>query len=261
VPVFPIWNRPEALDMDLALRQHARALVIRCVHDAIRSIALFGAGSHTQKLLPLWEQLGGPTIRLLVTSEQPQQHELECKPLVSVDAFDAESVDALVISSKSHEDALFKLATSRWPELPVYGFWKSSSLSQAALFRALVPVAIHTCLGAHHQDITVFGPPGPGSAFIRRWQALGGPDISCLVLPGSAAITKLSGVPCIPFESFDATAAKLILVLSAGYHDELYCLARSAWPKDRLLFLADPCASAPRWRITVDDFRTGRLTI
>lgn len=109
------------------LTQQLRALLPWTIHRAreagVSSVALYGAGSHTRLMLPLWRALGGPTVRSIVVSGVPTESSCCDVPVVSADAFDASDVDGIVLSSQGYERAMAATCAMRWPALPVFAIW------------------------------------------------------------------------------------------------------------------------------------------
>jgi hypothetical protein len=98
--------------------------VERCRRDGVRTVALYGAGSHTRLLLPIWKALGGPAIHAIVISDRPSEAAFMGHPLVGADAFDPGRVDAIVLSSHGYEQEMARVCGERWPGLPIYPVWK-----------------------------------------------------------------------------------------------------------------------------------------
>ena len=105
------------------LRYLALWTVDRCRTDNVRSVALYGAGSHTQWLVPIWEAMEAPQIRKIVVSGEPAEPVFMGFPVVSADDFNPAEVDAIVLSSCVHEQAMAATCRERWPELKVYSIW------------------------------------------------------------------------------------------------------------------------------------------
>jgi Glycosyl transferases group 1 len=96
----------------------------RCRADNVSSVALYGAGSHTQFLVPIWKALGAPPIRKIVVTGEPPGPSFMGLPVVSAGDFNSAEVDAIVLSSCEHEQAMATTCRERWPELKVYSIWK-----------------------------------------------------------------------------------------------------------------------------------------
>jgi hypothetical protein len=105
--------------------------VQRCRAEGVKTVAIYGAGSHTMALIPAWQSLGGPAIRLIVVSGRPAEARLMGFPVVSADAFDPSEVDAIVLSSNGYEQEMAAICASRWPELRVEPIWRPLVAAEA----------------------------------------------------------------------------------------------------------------------------------
>jgi hypothetical protein len=109
------------------LTPQLRALLPWTIHRAratdVRTVAFYGAGSHTRLMLPIWRALGGPVVRSIVVSGVPTESTCCDVPVVSADDFDPSSVDAVVLSSQGYERVMAATCAARWPSLPVFPVW------------------------------------------------------------------------------------------------------------------------------------------
>lgn len=96
----------------------------RCQNDGVRRIAIFGAGSHTRLLIPIWKSLGGPAIKNIVVSGEPAETACMGHPVVSADEFDANQVDGIVLSSHGYEQEMAGICRDRWPQIGAYTIWR-----------------------------------------------------------------------------------------------------------------------------------------
>lgn len=99
-------------------------VVQRCRENRIRRIAVYGAGSHTRLLIPIWKALDGPLIQMIVESGTPAETVFMGYPVVSADRFEQSQVDAIVLSSQGYEQEMATICEKRWPELPFYSIWR-----------------------------------------------------------------------------------------------------------------------------------------
>jgi ubiquinone/menaquinone biosynthesis C-methylase UbiE len=114
--------------------------ISRCWSDGVRTVAFYGAGSHTRLLIPIWKGLGGPAIHEIIVSGEPSQSTFMGFPVVSVDHFDPSPVDAIVLSSHGYEREMARLCGERWPQLKVYPIWRplaEPSLTPSEDFHAI----------------------------------------------------------------------------------------------------------------------------
>jgi hypothetical protein len=98
--------------------------VQRCRVERVKTVAIYGAGSHTRLLIPMWQSLGGPAIQKIIVTGQPSENSLMGFPVVSADAFDPSRVDAIVLSSNGYETEMAAICSMRWPGLKVYPIWQ-----------------------------------------------------------------------------------------------------------------------------------------
>jgi hypothetical protein len=114
------------------VHEHLRSLtpwvVSRCIDNGARKVAFYGAGSHTQMLLPIWRACSGPTVVAIVVTGKPTVNTLHGLPVISSDDFDPKSVDAVIASSQGYETEIAEYCKQRWPALPVYTIWRPAGM-------------------------------------------------------------------------------------------------------------------------------------
>jgi hypothetical protein len=118
----------------------------RCREDGAKKIALYGAGSHTRLLLPMWAGLRGPAVHQIIVSETPNESRLLGIPIVAADEFDSTQVDAIVLSSYAFEEEMASICRSRWPGAKVYSIWRPLQRGSAAACDNLcdrIPAALY----------------------------------------------------------------------------------------------------------------------
>jgi glycosyltransferase involved in cell wall biosynthesis len=101
--------------------------IFRAREHGVRSVAVYGAGSHTRLMLPIWRALGGPPATMVIVSGAPESLECCGLPVVSIDAFDPQSVDGVLLSSQGFERAMADICSQRFPDLPVFPVWSPPS--------------------------------------------------------------------------------------------------------------------------------------
>ena len=97
--------------------------IFRARERGVRAVAVYGAGSHTRLMLPIWRALGGPVPTVVVVSSAPAASECCGVPVVSIDDFDHGSVDGILLSSQGFERAMASTCAERFPDLPVFPVW------------------------------------------------------------------------------------------------------------------------------------------
>jgi hypothetical protein len=102
-------------------RVAARAIE-HCREQGYRSVAFYGVGEHTSRLLPIWEGLGGPAVVALVVSEKPGCPRFG-RPVIAAGGPVPPEVQAVVPSSHTHEAAMRRNWLSRHPEIPWIPLW------------------------------------------------------------------------------------------------------------------------------------------
>jgi hypothetical protein len=118
-------SRANALrDLYEPLRHLLPWTIQRCRSEQVRSVAIYGAGSHTRLLIPLWQALGGPAIRNIIVTGEPPEGVFMGVQVISADRFDPSTVDAVVLSSQGYEQEMAVTCARRWPETSVYRVWR-----------------------------------------------------------------------------------------------------------------------------------------
>lgn len=118
---------PGGLDDPHRARRVLLELAVARLHAlGARNIAIWGAGRHTQALGPAVFDRAGLHIRAIL-DDRPPLSEVEGCPVVTPDACPPE-VDAILVSSDAHEDAIVERARrvfgERLPIIPLYA-WES----------------------------------------------------------------------------------------------------------------------------------------
>jgi len=103
-------------------RVAARAIE-HCRERGYKSVALYGAGNHTSKLLPIWEGLGGPSIASLFESDQLVGPRFG-HPIRAVSGTVPPEIQAVVPSSHAFETTMRRSWLSRHPEIPWVPLWE-----------------------------------------------------------------------------------------------------------------------------------------
>ena len=121
----PPKSRAGALaDLHEPLRHLVPWAIQRCRNDRARTVAIYGAGSHTRLLLPIWKALGGPPIRTIIVTGEPAETMSMGLPVVSAERFDAAQVDGIVLSSHGYEQEMAAACRQRWPQAKIYPIWR-----------------------------------------------------------------------------------------------------------------------------------------
>jgi glycosyltransferase involved in cell wall biosynthesis len=131
------------------LAQQLRALLPWTLHRSraagVTSLAVYGAGSHTRLMLPMWRALGGVHPSVVLVSGTPNEPTCCGVPVISIDAFDPASVDGILLSSQGFERAMAETCAERFPLLPVFPIWSppltAGESSAIPLTHSLIPVA------------------------------------------------------------------------------------------------------------------------
>ena len=114
-------------DLGEILRHLVAWAINRCASDGVARVALFGAGTHTQLLLPVWRALGGPSVSTIVVSGSPVHSTYLGLPVCALADLDRADVDGIVLSSARHEAEMAATCRDVWPDLPCYGIWAPSA--------------------------------------------------------------------------------------------------------------------------------------
>ena len=86
-------------------------------------VVVYGAGSHTRKLLESWYQMNLPVIDAILVSETPKTSSFCGLPVYPVEKIDPAKIGLVIISSKSFEDAIAKNCRRFLPKVPRLTFW------------------------------------------------------------------------------------------------------------------------------------------
>lgn len=127
IRLLPLWLKPEnpfASRIDNGLEN-----IIPWIAQEYRAlpgnpkIALYGAGSHTGKLLEIWRNHGGPDISLIITT-QPTTAKSFCGiPVQDLHSVNPSDVQNIILSSYSYEDEMAKNASIYFPNANITLVW------------------------------------------------------------------------------------------------------------------------------------------
>jgi hypothetical protein len=106
------------------LSQLVPKVIERCRNDKIKTVAIYGAGSHTRLLVPIWQALEGPAIRTIIETGEPSEADCMGFPVLKAQYFDPARVDAVVLSSYGYEEDMAAVCNERWPGLKVVRIWR-----------------------------------------------------------------------------------------------------------------------------------------
>jgi hypothetical protein len=160
-------------------------IVLDCRQRSIDKVALFGAGTHTRVLLPLWRALGGPSVDEILVSERCDcPKTFDGVPVRAVSTVTALEVDAVILSSMSFESEMAKVC-ERWPDIPIYAPWMTSGRPdpvttlerKVALLRRTVPFAIHRLRSSGCRRARLGGDRTTARLVEWIWRAWNGPRI------------------------------------------------------------------------------------
>src|SRR5258708_7748289 len=114
-------SRASALrNLDEPLRRLVPETIRRCLNDEVKTVALYGAGSHTRLLVPIWQALGGPAMRSIIETGETSEAHCIGFPVVSAGSFDPSEVDAIVLSSHGYEQEMAAVCSECWPGVRVF---------------------------------------------------------------------------------------------------------------------------------------------
>ena len=119
--------------------------VQRCRSEGVKAVAMYGAGSHTLLLVPIWQALGGPAIQAIIVTGEPSEGTFMGLPVVSAERFDPACVDAIVLSSHGYEQDMAVACSERWPGIRIFPIWRPIQPSEdyKAVCHERIPTALY----------------------------------------------------------------------------------------------------------------------
>jgi CDP-glycerol glycerophosphotransferase (TagB/SpsB family) len=178
------------------LRSLVPWLIVDLRLRSVDRVAIFGAGSHSRRLLDVWARHHGPSVATVVTSNASAAGDtFDGIPLVSIDSLSPYDVDAIVLSSANHEREMSLNAALAAPELPVYGLWHTSDLTgpttdldrSAYFLRRFIPFMVHDCRRRGPRGLILDGTVEERALASSIWRAWDGPEL----LPHNADAPRL----------------------------------------------------------------------
>ena len=89
-------------------------------------IAVYGAGSHTDQLLQVWQTLGLPRWSRVLVSSTPTSAEWMGFPVSQISDVRPEKIDLIVLSSSTYESEMVEACIRRYPSVPRITIWTQS---------------------------------------------------------------------------------------------------------------------------------------
>jgi len=120
-PEAAVGGQPQVVD---SLRHLVPWVIDRCRREGVESIYLYGAGAHTEMLVPIWRAAGGPRLAGVLVSERPVRGEMMGLPVIAAGELEPAAGDGIVLSSVTFERELAEAGRARWPALPIYAVWR-----------------------------------------------------------------------------------------------------------------------------------------
>jgi ubiquinone/menaquinone biosynthesis C-methylase UbiE/glycosyltransferase involved in cell wall biosynthesis len=142
------------------LRHLVPWVIQRCHGDGVRSVVLYGAGSHTRLLIPIWRAMGGLPIRKIVVSGSVTEPTCLGIPVVSAADFEPSHDQGIVLSSQGFEHAMAVSCRDRWPQSKVYPIWKPLHQAQPATefetsCQAKIPTELYELEGSYEHTASL----------------------------------------------------------------------------------------------------------
>ena len=226
VTLFPVFQEKAEVELRFFLRKRCRSLIFRLKSEGIQSVAVYGAGSHTKRLLDCWSDLGGPSVRGIVQSQPPETREFQGIPLFGKEEFSGEGVHGIVLSSATYEHELFRLCSSRWPHLPVYPLWDQRLQSPVPFLKRLLPALFQRCEQLGVRRVLLFGTLDRIRMVLPLWREGKGPAVEALYLDSFPEEKTFQGLPLLPLSEGLALEADALVSLNSG--------SSPSWPKGRI---------------------------
>ena len=86
-------------------------------------IAVYGAGSHTEELLQIWQTLSLPRWNRLLVTNTPTSTNWMGFPVNQISDVPAEEIDLIVLSSNAYESEMIAACTQRFSSVPRISIW------------------------------------------------------------------------------------------------------------------------------------------
>jgi hypothetical protein len=115
-------------------------VIEQCRRDGIERAVLYGCGSHTRLLLPLWLDAQGPPIVRIIATDPGETAELTGIPVTRADVYEPSPGEGIVLSSNSFEQEMADTCRTRWPSAPCYLFYSRNPGAIAALEPVFAPL-------------------------------------------------------------------------------------------------------------------------
>jgi len=230
VRVFPLWNSEEDFELYHNLKRLLRCVAEKCRVEGIRRIAVYGAGSHTRLLLPIWRGWHGPEIQCILVSERPENTDFMGLPVIEAAQFDPADTDAILLSSRSYEREMFRACSQYWPHLPVYPVWDAYEEPLANRLRNRIPAILHKCAVHNVRTVALYGAGLHTRMLLPAWQKAHGPEVKQIVVTSTPEKRQFMGCPVVPADEFNPESVDAIVLSSSDYEEPMYQTCRRLWP-------------------------------
>lgn len=104
----------------------------------LTKIAIYGNGSHTERLYSVWQKLQGPDITAILVSGEPSTSVIEGVPVIPIQSACDNDIEAIVLSSHRYEIAMSIQCKEFLPHTPVFFVHNSHQVNTHLLSQHMI---------------------------------------------------------------------------------------------------------------------------
>ena len=140
--LFPLheWSASMASDqqrrranVSANLSQLVPWVIEQCRQDNVERTVIYGAGSHSEILLPLWREAYGPPITRIVVTDPGDSWEFMGLPVSRASDYRPTPGVGIVLSSNTFECEMAEACERMWPETPYFPLYHSRDGSDSTI--------------------------------------------------------------------------------------------------------------------------------
>lgn len=130
--LFPLheWSARMASDQNrlqanikLSLQRLVPWVIDQCRRENTQRVSIFGCGSHTAMMLPLWQAAQGPAVERIIVTDPKDTWEFMGLPVTAVKDYRPMPGEGIVLSSYPFEAQMAETCRNLWPGTPYYPFY------------------------------------------------------------------------------------------------------------------------------------------
>ena len=121
---IPNIQRSSHYHLEEELTEKLTRVIEKLKKNEVSRLALYGASTHTEILLDIWEKMDpGISIDCITVTETPTRNSMRGLEIVEIKCLKNRAIDAILASSRSFEVSMAIESEEHLPQVPFYSIW------------------------------------------------------------------------------------------------------------------------------------------